>query len=66
MSVSERYTVWVVTFLDAREKPVVTVFKEEADARLYYETFSCAHGRAYMDKYPVYGKFTVGERFPGT
>lgn len=51
--------VWVVTYRDRCEEPVVTLFDNEDAAKDCYKEFKKEHWGAWIDEAPVYSKFTV-------
>lgn len=53
--------VWVVSYWNAGEEPVFTVFSNEESARKYFD-FNCTRfDKVAIDEAPVYGKFLIGD-----
>lgn len=54
-------TVWVVTYVDYAEDPVVTVFRTKEPAQKCYEMFLGLHDVVCIDEVPLYSNFIVKE-----
>lgn len=52
-------TVWVVSYYDIGEEPVVTVFTNSDAAYDCYEYFFVEHDKVSIDEVPVYKDFIV-------
>lgn len=51
--------VWVVTYRDRCEEPVVTLFDNEDAAKDCYKEFKKEHWGAWIDEAPIYSNFSV-------
>lgn len=52
--------IWVVSYYDMGEDPVVTVFENKLAALRCYEYFLGEHDRVNIDEAPIYQSFIVG------
>lgn len=52
--------VYVVTYVDENEEPVITVFDNEENARLCFNHFEQIHQKVYIDHAPVYSVIYFG------
>lgn len=54
--------VYVVTYQDGTDEPVITVFNNEENAEKCYGLFSTQHDKAWIDRAPIYSQIlTDGE-----
>ena len=51
--------VWVVTYWDKNEEPVLTAFNNKETAERCYEYFKKGHDGCCIDELPVYSHFGV-------
>ena len=58
-------TIWVVTYCDKDDKPVVTAFGNIEAAEAYYNYYKLYHDRCYIDELGIYNKFFDGEKWIG-
>ena len=52
--------VYVVTYVDDNEEPVITIFDNEENARLCFNHFEQIHQKVYIDHAPIYNVFYFG------
>ena len=55
----EKIEVWIVTYWDNNQEPIVTAFDNEYNANKCYLYFKSTHVNCIMDKTYLYNKFSV-------
>lgn len=58
--------VWIVTYYDKGEEPVVTPFGNKEAAEACYNYFKLQHDGCCLDECDVYNKFFDGEKWVGS
>ena len=55
-------SIFVVTYVDSNcDEPVVTVFDNEDSANKCYMYFKTIYSAVWLDKCPLYSKFTINK-----